>query len=185
MEKAQRHADSFKRGEISYDEWVRLDAALWIGKSKSAVLASLSASPIREGARELVGWFTSKNIPCIAISTGLSVFLDPFLKELGFSYVACNELYFENDIFQVKNKINVAEHDKGRVLKECLEKFAVKAENVVAFGDGSADVPMLKETALGIAVFPSNPTVEAAAKHVVRAEPIDSAISVIEAHFCV
>ena len=56
-------------------------------------------------------------------------------------------------------------------------------EQVVAFGDGQADIQMLRKAGLGVAIFPSNDEVRASADYVVGSEPIDRAIPVIEKHF--
>lgn len=68
-------------------------------------------------------------------------------------------------------------------MDEMLEGYEVTVEQVVAFGDGTADIPLLSKAGLGIAICPSNDKVRFCAEHAVRSEPIDRAIAFVEAHF--
>jgi hydroxymethylpyrimidine pyrophosphatase-like HAD family hydrolase len=61
-------------------------------------------------------------------------------------------------------------------MAEVLAHYEVSPQQVVAFGDGTADIPLLATAGLGIAVFPSNSKVRASANHVIEVEPIDKAI---------
>jgi hydroxymethylpyrimidine pyrophosphatase-like HAD family hydrolase len=61
-----------------------------------------------------------------------------------------------------------------------LERYAVEAPDVAAFGDGTADIPVLTAAGLGIAICPSNDRVRSCTRHVVESEPIDSSIQIVE-----
>jgi phosphoserine phosphatase len=181
------HASSFigrwQRGEISYEEWAALDAALWRGYGRREILAALRTNPLREGARDLVGWFASRAVPCVAISTGLSVFNDVTASELGIGDAISNELVFDGDICAGEAIVRVREDNKRDLMEELLEIHSVRPEDVVAFGDGTADIPVLTAVGLGIAVCPANEGVRSCVSHVVETEPIDVAIRVVEEHF--
>jgi hydroxymethylpyrimidine pyrophosphatase-like HAD family hydrolase len=64
-----------------------------------------------------------------------------------------------------------------------LTDYGVGAEEVVAFGDGKADIPLLKKAGLGIAVCPAHGEVRESAAYVVESEPIDGAIQIVAAYF--
>lgn len=173
----------WQRGEISYEEWARLDASLWRGFTRERIVAALDSNPYRQGARELVSWFTSRGIPCVAISTGLSVFNDVAARELGIQEVICNELHFEGDICNGEVVVRVREDNKEDLMTEVLDRYSIGAEHVAAFGDGTADIPILTRASLGIGICPSSAGVRDCVRHVVEAEPIDAAIPIVEAHF--
>jgi phosphoserine phosphatase len=181
-EKAREIAMPWQRGEISYAQWARLEAALWRGVPRRTMMAALESNPLRPGARELVGWFTARAIPCVGISTGLSIFNEVTARELGMTEVICNEPHFEGDVCTGQVSVRVCEDNKGDVMDEVLARYAVSAAHVVAFGDGSADIPLLTKAALGIAVCPSNDKLRDCAGYV-QAEPLDEAIKVVEKHF--
>ena len=173
----------WRRGELSYDEWARLDAALWRGVLRARMVAALAGNPVRRGARELVGWFTSKAIPCVGISTGLSIFHEHTARDLGLDRVICNELHFDGDVCTGEITINVREESKGEVMDAVLAEYGVRAEEVVAFGDGKADIPLFKKAGLGVAVCPVHAQVRESADYVVEAEPIDGALEIVASHF--
>jgi phosphoserine phosphatase len=175
--------DLWHRGEISYEQWARLDASLWRGSPHATIVAALESNPFREGARELVGWFTGRSIPCVGISTGLSVFNDVTAHELGMEEIICNELHFDGNICSGEVFVRVGEGTKAQVMDQVLHHYDIDVEHVVAFGDGTADIPLLTRASLGIAICPKNDGVRACAEHVVEAEPIDSAINIVEKHF--
>jgi phosphoserine phosphatase len=173
----------WRRGEISYDEWARLDAALWQGVSRARILAALGSNPFRRGAGELVAWFSSRAIPCVGISTGLSVFHEETARDLGMDRLICNELHFAEDVCTGRVTIRVREDTKGYVMDGVLAEYGVRAEEVVAFGDGKADIPLLKKAGLGIAICPVHGEVRQSAAYVIESEPIDGAVKIVAAHF--
>ena len=182
-EQARDLIPRWRRGEIPYDEWARLDAALWRGVLRARMVAALDENPVRGGARELVGWFTSKAIPCVGISTGLSIFHEHTARDLGMDRVICNELHFDGDVCTGEITINVREESKGEVMDAVLADYGVRAEEVVAFGDGKADIPLFSKAGLGIAICPVHDQVRESADYVVEAEPIDGALGIVASHF--
>ena len=182
-ERAKDLIPRWRRGEISYDEWARLDAALWQGVSRARILAALGSNPLRQGAAELVAWFTSRAIPCVGISTGLSVFHEHTARDLGMDRLICNQLYFDGHLCAGRVAIHVREDTKGDIMDGVLADYRVRAEEVVAFGDGKADIPLLKKAGLGIAICPVDGEVRQSAAYVVESEPIDGAIQIVAAHF--
>jgi phosphoserine phosphatase len=183
IEQAKDFVGRWKRGEITCVEWAELDASLWRGHSRQAILQTLKTYPFRHGAKELVGWFSAHSVPCVGISSGLSIFNDVTAQELGFQEVICNDLHFDHDICTGGISVKVQEDNKGEIMDDVLARYDVIQEHVVAFGDGTADVPLLAKAGLGIAICPSNDSVRSSADHVVEAEPIDRAIEIVENHF--
>ncbi|UCE83582.1 MAG: HAD family phosphatase [Deltaproteobacteria bacterium] len=182
-EQAKDLPDLWKRGEITYEEWARLDASFWRGHSREKMVAALKANPFRDGARELIGWFSYRSIPCVGISSGLSIFNEVTSRELGMEEIISNELEFDGDIFNGTISIQVHEHNKGEIMDEVMKRYSVREEQVVAFGDGTADIPLLIKAGLGVAICPLNEKVRSSAEHVVGSEPIDIALPFVEKHF--
>ena len=173
----------WQRGEITYEQWAQLDASFWRGSTREMIVAALKTNPFRDGARELIDWFTSRAIPCVGISSGLSIFNEITAAELGIKEVISNELQFDGDICNGEISIQVNEENKGEIMDEILERYSVGDEQVAAFGDGRADIPLLRKAGLGIAICPSNDKVRSSARHVVGDEPIDRALAFVEQHF--
>ena len=173
----------WQRGEITYEQWAQLDASFWRGSNRETIVAALRTNPFRDGARELINWFTLRAIPCVGISSGLSIFNEITAAELGIKEVISNELQFDGDICNGEISIQVNEENKGEIMDQILERYLVGDEQVAAFGDGGADIPLLRKAGLGIAICPSNDKVRSSARHVVGDEPIDRALDFVEQHF--
>ena len=180
---AKDFPERWQKGEISYDEWAELDAGLWRGYSREKIVGALELNPFRVGARELVEWFNSRSIPCVGISSGLSIFNDVTADELKIMEIVSNELQFEGNICSGKIAIQVNEENKGQVMDKFLQRYGAGEEGVVAFGDGTADIPLLQKAGLGVAICPTNEIVSFSAGHVVGEEPIDRVLPFVEEHF--
>ena len=173
----------WQKGEISYDEWAELDASLWRGYSREKIVKALELNPLRVGARKLVDWFNSHSIPCVGISSGLAIFNEVTAAELKITEIISNELQFEGNICNGKITIQVNEENKGQVMDKILQRYSTTEEQVVAFGDGTADIPLLTKAGLGVAICPSNELVGFSAGHIVGEEPIHRALPFVENHF--
>ena len=99
-ELAKEFPARWQKGDISYDEWAELDAALWRGHSREKIVGALQLNPLRAGARKLVDWFNSRSIPCVGISSGLAIFNAVTAEELGIKEIISNELKFEQASFK-------------------------------------------------------------------------------------
>ena len=182
-ELAKEFPARWQKGDISYDEWAELDAALWRGHSRKKIVGALQLNPLRAGARKLVDWFNSRSIPCVGISSGLAIFNAVTAEELGIKEIISNELKFEGNICNGKIAIQVNEENKGQIMDKILRRYNTMEKEVVAFGDGTADIPLLTKAGLGVAICPSNNVVRFSADLVVGEEPIDKALPFVEKHF--
>jgi phosphoserine phosphatase len=171
----------WQRKQISYEQWAQLDASFWRGSSRETIVTALGTNPFRDGARELIDWFTARAIPCVGISSGLSIFNEITAAELGIKEVISNEL--QCDICKGEISIQVNEENKGEIMDEILERYAVSDKEVAAFGDSTADIPLLRKAGLGIAICPANEVVWSFADHVVAEEPIHTALPFVDKHF--
>ena len=102
----------WQRGEITYEQWAQLDASFWRGSTRETIVAALRTNPFRDGARELINWFTSRAIPCVGISSGFSIFNEITGAELGIKEVISNELQFDGNICNGEISIQVNEENK-------------------------------------------------------------------------
>jgi phosphoserine phosphatase len=174
---------SWRRGEITYLDLCRLDAAQWRGVRREAMLEALATNPLRDGALELIGWFKGRGVACVGLSTGLSLFHEVTAAALGLSQVVCNELCFEAGRCTGEVIVHLAEDEKSTRMDQLLREFGCDASQTVVLGDGTADIPILARAGLAIAVFPRSPEVAASAHCVVSAEPISRVIPWLEQAF--
>lgn len=152
----------------------KLDASVWKGIDRTSMLACLESNPTRRGADGLVHWFKSQQIPCIGISTGLSLFNEITRQELALDEVVLsNDLEFAGDTCTGNVVINVEEYQKAEILKQVLMRYGIDGGGVVAFGDSQADIAMFELASLAVAVFPTSTEIRDSADLVIDLEPID------------
>jgi phosphoserine phosphatase len=171
-----KYYKAWVNNEISYTQMTELDASLWKGMAKDEMLKVFDVNPIRNGAKNLINWFKSKNMPCVGISTGLSFLNDITAKELGLDEVVSNEILFDNGICTGEVNIHVQEDSKDQVLKQILKKYHIDLGHIISFGDGPADISMFNLSTLSVAVFPRSKEVSNSAQFTIQTEPIDSII---------
>lgn len=171
----------WQQGEISYEELCRRDAAMWRDVPRSRILDALDSNPLRAGARDLVQWLANRQVVCVGLSTGLSVFHDVTAQSLGLAEVVCNELLFDGDRCTGEVAIRVTEDGKAAAMDEILARHGCRAAQTMVFGDGPADIPLLRRAGVAVAVFPREAEVANCADYVLHREPLSDFVAVLDA----
>ena len=83
-------------GEISYDDWLRLDAALWRGVSRATMEDLFRQDPYLPGARQTVRALKEAGVHVALVSTGPSVHAEQVQEDLGLDRVFANQILFED-----------------------------------------------------------------------------------------
>jgi phosphoserine phosphatase len=156
-------------GELDYDEWLRLDAALWKGVSRATMEALFREDPYLPGAQESVRALKRAGVRVAVVSTGLSLHAEQVQADLGLDYVLANEIFFENGQATGEAQAHVPEGGKGQIVARLQADFGVKPGECLAVGDSSSDAGMFAHVRLGVAVNPSSERVRAAAGLVIEA----------------
>ena len=181
IERGEEFFQRWLAGDICYREMAELDASVWKGFNRESMLQSLESNPVRSGAKHLVEWFSVRRIPCVGISTGLSLFNEITKQELGLDEVISNDIEFEGNICTGSVVVNVEETGKADVLKEICQRYQCESRNAaIVFGDGKADIPMFQVARVAVAVFPRNTEVSEKANLVVDKEPINGICEDVE-----
>ncbi len=150
-------------GELDYDEWLRLDAALWKGVSQATMEALLRENPYLPGARESVHALQQAGVRLAIVSTGLNVQAEQVQAELRLDRIVCNEILFANGVATGEARSQVPEKGKGQIVARLQTEFGVSPDECLAVGDGQSDVDMFTRVRVGVAVNPSIDEVRAAA----------------------
>ncbi len=169
---AEKFQDSFVRGEISYDEFCRRDAAIWKGMKTIEVKNILREIPFHPGIEEIVAYLKEKGLKLGMISSGLS-FLAEWVKEkFGFDYAVANDLVTENGVLTGDIKINVHYDQKAEWVEKACQTFGVKRREILAIGDSSGDIPMFQKCGFSIAFNCFSPKLESIATVCVRSRDL-------------
>lgn len=160
--------DQYFAGEINYEQWADLDAALWSGESVSKVKEIVSATELVPGVRETIATLNNHGIKTAILSGGLDIMADDIAKRAGIEYVLTNKLGYKDGILTgtVENIIGWAE--KADHIQTILDHFNVTLEETAFVGDGRNDISVLSVVGFPIAFNPEDQEVADSAQVVIR-----------------
>jgi len=162
-EVAQAFFDQGMSGQLPYSEWLRLDASLWKGVSRTAMEAVFRDNPYLPGAQETVRTLREAGVRVAVVSTGLNVHAQLVQAELGLDWIIANELLFEDGYATGAARERVPEGGKGQIVEQLQAELGVPPADCLAVGDGRSDAAMFARVRIGIAVNPSSDQVRSAA----------------------
>ena len=157
------------RGELDFEPALRERVAMLTGLPVSALQAlydnSISLMP---GAATLLATLNANATTCGLVSGGFRFYAEKIADRLGF------DRFLSNDLGIADNKLDgsVADPILGRTAKADImrawsKELGIAPAQVLAVGDGSNDVAMLKAAGMGVA-FRAKPAVAAAAQFTVE-----------------
>ena len=156
-------------GELAYDEWLRLDAALWKGVSRATMETLFCENPYLPGAQETVRALKRAGVRVAVVSTGLSLHAEQVQADLGLDRIVANEILFENGRATGQACAHIPEGGKGQVVAQLQAEFGVEPGECLAVGDSTSDADMFERVRLGVAVNPSSDRLRAVAGLVIEA----------------
>jgi phosphoserine phosphatase len=149
------HQEQFRRGEISYEEFARLDAGHWAGlplERLEQITAEVSFLP---DVGECLGRMKQDmGLRLAVISSGLTVMTDRARRELGVDQAFANRLVIRDGLITGQVDVVVPIGGKGRVLQLIQERFRIRPEETVAVGDSRDDLDLFDRAGLTVAVNP-------------------------------
>jgi len=160
---AEKYQEAFLRGEITYDRFCRLDAAIWKGMKVSDLERILQDIPLYEGVEDLLQYLRSRGIKLGIISSGLTILSERMKKEFDFDYAVANELGVTDGLLTGEIKINVHYDQKGDWVRDAQGQFNARQEEILAIGDSTGDIDMFQMAGLSIAFNPLSTRLESLA----------------------
>jgi phosphoserine phosphatase len=163
LEQELPYFERFKRGEIDYDEWGRLDAQLWAGQDVAYVTRLLTDIPWMPGARRVVETLRRAGVQIALVSSGLNLHVNAVAAEIGAAFVFANELCVADGHLTGELRTLVPEWGKGEIVGQVMAQAGVSAADCIAVGDGPSDVGMFERVGWSVAVAPGDEAVRQAA----------------------
>jgi phosphoserine phosphatase len=152
---ASVHQGQFRRGEISYEEFARLDAGHWAGLPLERLEQITAEVNFLPDVKECLGRMKEDlGLRLVVISSGLTVMTDRARLELGVDQVFANRLVISEGLITGQVDVVVPIGGKGRVLQLIQERFRVQPEETVAVGDSRDDLDLFSRAGLTVAVNP-------------------------------
>ena len=179
---AENFQAAFLRGEITYDRFCQLDAAIWKGMKVSDLERILQEIPLYEGVEALLLYLRSKGIKLGIISSGLTLLSERMRKEFHFDYAVANELGVADGTLNGEIIINVHYDRKGEWVREAQRRFNVQPEEILAVGDSTGDIDMFQMAGLSIAFNPLSTRLETLATFSVHSTDLRDLIPPLAFH---
>jgi phosphoserine phosphatase len=162
------------RGEIDFNESFKKRIALLKGLDESVMKEVAETLPLTEGAERLFHTLKKYGYRTAILSGGFTYFGNFLKAKLNIDYVFANELEVHNGQLTGKHVGEIINGEKkAELLKLIAFKEDIHLEQVIAVGDGSNDLPMLRLAGLGIA-FHAKPKVKASARHAISTIGLDA-----------
>jgi phosphoserine phosphatase len=162
------------RGEIDFEESLRLRVALLEGVSESALDEVYDAIVLAPGARTMVRTLRRLGYRFAIVSGGFSRITDRLAADLGIHFARANELEIVDGRLTGGIVGPVVDRaGKAAALREFAAEIGVPEAAVIAIGDGANDLDMLNAAGLGIA-YNAKPLVRDAADTAVNVPYLDT-----------
>jgi phosphoserine phosphatase len=162
------------RGELDFNESFVKRVALLKGLDESVLKEVAESLPLTEGAERLFYTLKKYGYRTAILSGGFTYFGNYLKNRLGIDYVFANDLEIHNGKLTGRHLGEIVDgNKKAELLKLIAFKEDIHLEQVIAVGDGSNDLPMLRIAGLGIA-FHAKPKVKASAKHSISTIGLDA-----------
>ncbi len=159
--------EHFLAGGVHYDEFARRDVAVWRGAPEALLHGAAREVPLMRGCVGALIQLRRAGVRLALVSNGLMCVAERFRTEFGFSPVHANRALSRNGVLTGELDLSVPYEHKGLVLGRIAGELGLTPDQIASVGDGRADVAMFERSGLSVAVCPSDPSVAAAATHVI------------------
>lgn len=162
------------RGELDFSESLKARVALLAGLPEAA-LASVYDERLQlmPGARELLAACREHGVKFMLVSGGFTYFTERLKAELDLDYCHANRLEIVDGKLTGRVLGNIVDGEaKRRLLIAQREALGLRADQVIAVGDGANDLLMLAEAGVGVATH-AKPVVRAQARYTLNHVGLD------------
>jgi len=176
---ARSYWERYQAGEFPYDEFARMDTALWRGAP--AGLLEQAARQVRwmDGCGEVLGALRRAGVRVVVISNGLLCVAERLAQEFDVGPVHANRALARGGALTGEIDILVPYDSKGALLRRVAAELGVPRERTAAVGDSASDIAMFREAALSIAFRPFHQSVADSAHHCVAGGDLRPVLSLL------
>ncbi len=139
-------------GRIDWEQGFRMRAGLLRGLTQAQVLrAARHLRPV-PGAQEFVHWLRSQGNKVAIVTGGPREVAEAAMVLFEADAIFSNEFLYEAGTFTGEVRVRVSPRLKGEIVRDLAARWGVPKENILAFGDGLMDVPLLAEAGLRMGI---------------------------------
>jgi phosphoserine phosphatase len=166
-------------GGLHYDEFARMDVAVWRGAPEAVLREAARQVPLMPGCAEALRELRRAGLRLALISNGLTCVAEQFQRDFGFTHVFANTALSRDGTLTGELDLSVPYEHKGLVLARIAAELGLGRDEIASVGDSAADVAMFAGSAVSIAVQPRDPAVAASATHVIADHNLLQVVSIV------
>lgn len=149
-EQSKCYYEMAMRKEISYEQWSRLDATLWAGKSYDELKKAIFPVKIVKDAREGINYLKQYFKQVILVSGGIDLLVDYVKEQVGADLAVSNTIGHTNGIIDGNVVVRVGD-SKEDTLKQLAIEYNIDLQRSAAIGNDWNDTPMFKSVLHAVA----------------------------------
>ncbi len=139
-------------GRIDWEEGFRGRALLLRGLTQAQILkAARHLRPV-PGAQEFVHWLRSQGNRVVIVTGGPREVAEAAMVHFEADAIFSNEFLYEDGVFTGDVRVHVSPGLKGEIVRGLANRWGVGKEDILAFGDGLMDVPLLSEAGVRVGI---------------------------------
>ena len=173
---ADEYQKQFLRGKISYKEFCERDAQVWKGMKVDQLRDIVRSVPFNPGADELTSALKRLGLKLTLVSSGLNVLSDWVEEKYGFHYGVSNRLLHEDGVLTGEVEIKVHYDRKAEWVRNIMDIFGVRSQEVIAIGDSVGDMELLEMAGFSISFNSSSSTLDELADVVIKGNDLSHII---------
>lgn len=139
-------------GRIDWEQGFRMRAQLLGGLTQAQVLrAARHLRPV-PGAQEFVHWLRSQGNKVAIVTGGPREVAEAAMVHFEADAIFSNEFVYETGTFTGDVRVLVSPRLKADIVRGLASRWRVPREDILAFGDGLMDVPLLREAGVRMGI---------------------------------
>lgn len=152
-------ADLYRRGLITYLDWMKIDIALMINSWKKPILKSdvikaLSGIKLKPSAIKVINELKKRGFLLAVVSSGVDLVVKKICEDLNVNLCFYNELVFVNDELIPGGIDRVPLKEKPKIVRNIAEETGMGLANTAYVGDSEWDIDVFKVVNVPIAIEP-------------------------------
>ncbi len=167
----EKHFAAYRRGKLSYAEWVALDINGWkdAGATRQDLIAGFAPLQLIAGAREALDRLKQAGYRLIVISGTLDLLLDTLLPKHPFDEVYTNHIGFDDEGRISHWQATPFDMEgKARLLRAVALREGIPLARCAFVGDSGNDVWIAREAGFALALNPKDRELEEVADVSIR-----------------
>ncbi len=139
-------------GRIDWEEGFRLRSDLLKGLTQAQILRAARRLRPVPGAQEFVHWLRAQGNKVVIVTGGPREVAESAMTLFEADAIYSNEFLYEDGLFTGEVRIRVSPRHKGAIVRALAGKWSIPREDILAFGDGLMDVPLLSEAGVRLGI---------------------------------